>query len=81
VTTYLPAEGLFDVAQEVARVEKEHADAAKAAERTAGQLSQPTFTQKAPPHVVEQRRAQLAEQQDRAARLRARLATLRALSA
>jgi valyl-tRNA synthetase len=69
------------VGQEIARVEKEHADAAKAAERTAGQLSQPTFTSKAPAHVVEQRRAQLAEQQERASLLQTRLATLRALGA
>ncbi|MCC6178211.1 MAG: valine--tRNA ligase [Chloroflexi bacterium] len=81
VTAYLPAEGLFDVAQEVKRVEKEYGDAAKTAERTANQLSQPTFTSKAPPQVVEQRRAQLAEQQERAALLQARLETLRALEA
>jgi valyl-tRNA synthetase len=79
VTTYLPVEGLFDVGQETSRVEKEHADAAKTAERTAAQLSQPSFTSKAPAHVVEQRRAQLAEQQERVALLEARLATLRAL--
>jgi len=81
VTTYLPVEGLFDVGQELARVEKEHADAARTAERTAGQLSQPSFTSKAPPEVVEQRRAQLAEQQERVALLAARLSTLRALGA
>jgi valyl-tRNA synthetase len=79
VTVYLPVEGLFDVGQEVTRVEKELADATRTAERTAAQLSQPTFTSKAPPHVVEQRRAQLAEQQERAALLQARLQTLRAL--
>ena len=81
VTVYLPVEGLFDVGQEIARTEKEHADATRTAERTAAQLSQPTFTAKAPPEVVEQRRAQLAEQQERAALLQARLATLRALGA
>jgi valyl-tRNA synthetase len=81
VTVYLPVEGLFDVAQETARVEKEHADAAKTADRTAAQLSQPSFTSKAPPAVVEQRRAQLAEQQERVSLLAARLATLRALGA
>jgi valyl-tRNA synthetase len=81
VTVYLPAEGLFNVGQEIARVEKEHAEAAKSAERTASQLSQPTFTSKAPPQVVEQRRAQLAEQQERAALLQARLVTLQELRA
>jgi valyl-tRNA synthetase len=79
VTVYLPAAGLFDVAQEVARTEKEYTEAARMAERTASQLAQPTFTAKAPPQVIEQRRAQLAEQQDRAALLKARLDTLRAL--
>ena len=81
VTVYLPAEGLFEVAQEIARVEKEHADASRTAERTAAQLNQPTFTSKAPPQVVEQRRAQLIEQQERAALLLARLQTLQALGA
>jgi len=81
VTVYLPVEGLFDVAQETTRVEKEHADATRAAERTAAQLAQPSFTQKAPAQVVEQRRAQLAEQRDRVALLDARLSTLRALGA
>ena len=81
VTVYLPVEGLFDVAQETARVEKEHADATRTADRTANQLSQPSFTSKAPPPVVEQRRAQLAEQQERVSLLAARLATLRALGA
>ena len=81
VTVYLPVEGLFDVAQETGRVEKEHADAAKSAERTAAQLSQASFTARAPAQVVEQRRAQLAEQQERAALLEARLATLKALGA
>jgi valyl-tRNA synthetase len=79
VTVYLPVEGLFDVGQELARVQKEHADAERAAERTAAQLGQPTFTEKAPPAVVAQRREQLAEQRERVERLRARLDTLRAL--
>jgi valyl-tRNA synthetase len=57
------------------------ADAERAAERTAAQLGQPTFTQKAPPEVVAQRREQLAEQRERVERLRARLETLRALQA
>jgi valyl-tRNA synthetase len=81
VTVYLPVEGLFEVDQEIARAEKEHADAARSAERTAAQLSQPTFTSKAPAQVIEQRRAQLAEQQERAALLQARLQTLRGLGA
>jgi len=81
VTAYLPVEGLFDVAQELARVEKEHADAERTAERTASQLSQPSFTEKAPPQVVAQRREQLAEQRERVERLRARLETLRDLQA
>ncbi|MCC6176820.1 MAG: valine--tRNA ligase [Chloroflexi bacterium] len=79
VTVYLPAEGLFDVQQEIARHEKELAEAERQAERTATQLQQPTFTEKAPPDVVAQRREQLAEQRERADLLRARLATLRGL--
>jgi valyl-tRNA synthetase len=81
VTAYLPVEGLFDVAQETARVEKELAEATKHVERTRAQLSQPSFTDKAPPQVVAQRREQLGEQEDRAARLRDRLETLRDLGA
>jgi valyl-tRNA synthetase len=67
------------VAQETARVEKELAEAGKHVDRTRAQLSQPSFTDKAPPEVVAQRREQLAEQEDRATRLRDRLETLRAL--
>jgi valyl-tRNA synthetase len=79
VTAYLPVEGLFDVGQELSRAGKELQDAERTAERTAAQLSQPTFTEKAPPAVVAQRREQLAEQRERADRLRARVDTLRAL--
>ena len=79
VQAFLPAEGLFDVAQELARVEREVGEADRQVQRTTAQLSQPSFTEKAPPHVVAQRREQLAEQQERLARLRERLETLRSL--
>jgi valyl-tRNA synthetase len=79
VQAFLPVEGLFDVAQETARVEAEVADARRQVERTTAQLAQPSFTQKAPPQVVAQRREQLAEQEDRLARLQVRLQTLRDL--
>ncbi len=76
---WLPTEGKFDVVQELARVEKELADAERTVDRTAAQLAQPSFANKAPPRVVAQRREQLAEQRERAERLGARLATLRSL--
>ena len=79
VQAFLPAEGLFDVAQELARVEREVGEADRQVQRTTVQLSQPSFTEKAPPQVVAQRREQLAEQQERLARLRERQETLRGL--
>lgn len=81
VHAYLPAEGLFDVEQETARLDKDVAEAEKQVQRTTAQLGQPSFTEKAPPAVVAQRREQLEEQIDRLGRLRARLDTLRGLGA
>jgi valyl-tRNA synthetase len=81
VQAFLPVEGLFDVAQETARLQREVAEAGRQVERTTAQLAQRSFTEKAPPQVVAQRREQLAEQEGRLARLRARLETLEGLGA
>jgi valyl-tRNA synthetase len=44
--------------------------------RAKGMLSNANFTSKAPPHVVQQQRDRLAEQQERRARFDARLEAL-----
>ncbi len=80
VQAFLPVEGLFDLEQETARLDREAAEAERHARRSAAQLAQPSFTEKAPPQVVAQRREQLSEQEDRLVRIRERLDTLRALA-
>jgi len=80
VQAYLPVEGLFDIALEATRLEREVAEAERQVERTAGQLAQRSFTENAPTEVVAQRREQLAEHRDRLARLRDRLKALRGLA-
>jgi valyl-tRNA synthetase len=81
VQAFLPAEGLFDVGQETARLEREVADAEKHVQRMVAQLGQRSFVEKAPAQVVAQRREQLLEQEERLARIRERLDTLRSLRA
>ncbi len=60
---YLPMEGLVDVGAERARLNRElqkiEAEIAKAEQR----LANPAFTQKAPPHVLQEHRQRLAEWQ------------------
>jgi valyl-tRNA synthetase len=81
VRAFMPVEGLFDVAAETGRVERELAEGEGHVTRVRGQLSQPNFVNKAPPAVVEQRREQLAELEDRVAKLGDRFAALKALGA
>ena len=48
----LPMAGLFDVAKEAARLDKQRAKAAAAADKAAARLSDPRFASNAPPAVV-----------------------------
>lgn len=77
VEAYLPLAGLVDLEQEIARLEKAIAGADSEIRRAEGMLSNVKFVSKAPPHVVQQQRDRLAEQQERRARLEARLQSLR----
>jgi valyl-tRNA synthetase len=76
VEAYLPLAGLVDLEQETTRLNKNIADAEHQIERAEGMLANEKFTSKAPPHVIQQQRDRLAEQQERRARLRARLRSL-----
>jgi valyl-tRNA synthetase len=73
---YLPLEGLRDVSAEKARLRKElekvEAEIAKVQER----LSNPAFTQKAPPNVLTEHHRRLAELQSKKNHLQAALAGL-----
>jgi valyl-tRNA synthetase len=73
---YLPLEGLIDVAAEKARLAKELAKIGTEIERTQQRLSNPAFTQKAPPAVLEENRKRLAEWQAKHDQVQSALAAL-----
>ena len=77
VTTYLPLAQLVDLAAERIRLEKELAATRQQVERGEKLLAGP-FAQRAPAEVVQRERDKLAELQDRAGRLSARLSELTA---
>ena len=60
-TVYLPLEGLIDIAEEVARLEKAVAKIAKEIEKFQAKLGNERFVANAPPEVVEEQRQRLAE--------------------
>jgi valyl-tRNA synthetase len=73
---FLPLEGLIDVAAEKARlakeIEKVESEIAKAGQK----LSNPNFTSKAPPHVLQEHQQRLAEWQAKRDRARRALESL-----
>ncbi len=76
VEAYLPLAGLVDLEQETARLRKALAETDQEIQRAEAKLSNEGFTSKAPPHVIQQQRDRLAEQNERRARLEARLLAL-----
>ena len=76
VEAYLPLAGLVDLEQETARLRKALAETDQEIQRAEAMLANEGFTSKAPPHVIQQQRDSLAEQQERRARLEARLLAL-----
>ncbi|HWQ91837.1 MAG TPA: valine--tRNA ligase, partial [Clostridia bacterium] len=58
---YLPLGGLVDVAAEKARLTKELEKAQTETTKAEQRLSNPAFTQKAPPHVLEEHQQRLAD--------------------
>jgi valyl-tRNA synthetase len=72
----LPMAGMVDVGAERARLEKEIEDNEADIARIDARLQDEGFLSKAPQHVVEKEKERLAIQQDKAARLRERLADI-----
>ena len=76
VEIYLPLEGLIDVPRERARLQKEIDDRENDLKRVEAKLSNPSFTEKAPPAVVQKEEAKREENQAALAKLRERLSAL-----
>ena len=74
---FLPLEGQVDTAAETARLRKEIEKAEAEIARAEQKLSNPNFTSKAPPEVLEAHRQRLAEWQAKRERAQSALATLR----
>ncbi len=77
LTLYVPLEGLVDLDQEVARVEKELAVVLVELKRVQGKLGNEQFIARAPADVVEKERAKLAEFQEQQSKFEERLAQLK----
>ncbi|SUA48851.1 valyl-tRNA synthetase [Neisseria zoodegmatis] len=67
----------IDKAAETARLNKEAEKLQKALEKLNAKLSKPGYTDKAPVHLVEKDRAELAELEDKMAKVQAQLAKLK----
>jgi valyl-tRNA synthetase len=76
VEAYLPLAGLVDLEQEAARLQKALDETRQEIRRAEGMLANESFLARAPAHVVQQQRDRLQEQQERQARLAARLQAL-----
>ena len=72
----LPLEGVIDVNEEIARLEKSLGKLGKEIGGLDGRLKNPKFVESAPEDVVEETRANLAARQDEEAKLRDALARL-----
>ena len=73
----LPIEGLVDLEALAGRLEKDISKAEKEIKGLAGRLGNPNFADKAPPEVVAECKANLADAEAQAALARKRLADLR----
>ncbi len=76
IEAYLPLAGLVNLEQETARLQKALTEVDRDIQRAEAMLANESFTSKAPPHVVQQQRDRLAEQQERRTRLEQRLQAL-----
>ena len=76
VEIYLPLVGLLDIGKELARLDKELAQAEQEVVRLQGKLANESFVAKARPEVVEKEREKLAAQEERVGKLKARRAEL-----
>jgi valyl-tRNA synthetase len=73
---YLPLEGLVDMAAETARLAKELEKIESEITKATQKLSNPNFTSKAPPHVLQEHQQRLAEWQAKRDRVQKALETL-----
>jgi valyl-tRNA synthetase len=76
VEIYLPLAGLLDIGKELARLDKELAQAEQEVRRLQSKLANESFVAKAKPEVVEKEREKLAAQEERVGKLKARRAEL-----
>jgi valyl-tRNA synthetase len=70
---YLPLEGLIDVAAEKARLTKEMAKVEAEIDKVQAKLSNPNFTQKVPPNVLEEHQKRLTDWQSKKQQVQALL--------
>ena len=76
VEAYLPLSGLIDVEKEKQRLEKQMTKLAKEIEKLSGRLQSKGFVDKAPPAVVDKAKAELAELEDQASKVKSSLEAL-----
>lgn len=81
VAVALPMAGLFDVAKETARLQKQKAKAEKELAGIKGRLDNPNFVAKASGPVIEEARQQAADAAARLAEIEDKLAQVAALAA
>ncbi len=76
VEAYLPLAGLIDPEKERQRLERQCNKLGKEIEKLASRLKSPGFVEKAPEHLVEKAKAELAELEDQASKIQASLDAL-----
>ena len=76
IEAYLPLAGMIDPEKERKRLERQSVKLAKEIEKLGGRLKSKGFVEKAPPALVEKARAELAELEDQAAKIKASLDAL-----
>jgi len=76
VEAYLPLSELIDVEKEKQRLQKQSEKLAKEIEKLSGRLQSKGFVDKAPAAVVDKAKAELAELEDQASKIRASLEAL-----
>ena len=77
---YLPLQGVIDLEQEIARLEKELKGTEKDLARSAGKISNVNFIQKAPPEIVEKEKNKKEELSIKREKICSRLAELKKLA-
>ena len=76
IEVYLPLAGLIDPEKERQRLERQSMKIGKEIEKLGGRLKSPGFVEKAPEHLVEKAKAELAGLEDQASKIQASLDAL-----